>query len=75
QTRYNAYQKRITEALLSIKSANDGEFDVDSVARQLIALIDGLWLEYCLNAEGFTLRDARYDCYLFLKQFGVDLLN
>ena len=27
----------------------------NSVARQLIALIDGFWLEYCLHSEGFSL--------------------
>ena len=38
---------------------------IDSIARQMIALMDGLWLEYCLNAEGFTLADARTDCLGF----------
>jgi len=69
--RYGAYKARIKAALLEISSANAGQFDVDSVARQLIALIDGLWLEYCLHSSGFSLRAAKSDCYRFLQTHGV----
>ena len=47
------------------------EFDADGVARQLIALIDGLWLEYCLHSAGFSLAAAKTDCYQFLRGHGV----
>jgi hypothetical protein len=43
------------------------------VARQLIALIDGLWLEYCLHSDSFSLSAARTDCYQFLAAYGVTL--
>ncbi|MCP4469387.1 MAG: TetR family transcriptional regulator [Gammaproteobacteria bacterium] len=71
--RYGTYKARIKEALLDIASARAGLFDVDSVARQLIALIDGLWLEYCLHSNGFSLRAAKADCYRFLHAHGVIL--
>jgi hypothetical protein len=47
------------------------ELVVDNVARQLIALIDGLWLEYCLHSEGFSLAAAKTDCYWFLQSHGI----
>ena len=48
----------------------DGQFDADSIARQLIALIGGLRLEYCLHSVGFSLSAARTDCYQFLSAYG-----
>jgi hypothetical protein len=45
----------------------------ESLARQLIALIDGLWLEYCLHPDEFTLAMAREDCYQLLRLNGVAL--
>ena len=35
-------------------------------------MIDGLWLEYCLHSEEFTLTMARDDCYRLLRSQGVD---
>ena len=69
--RYGAYKARIKNALADISSTQTGLFDVDSVARQLIALIDGLWLEYCLHSNGFSLGVAKADCYRFLRAHGV----
>jgi TetR/AcrR family transcriptional repressor of bet genes len=69
--RYGAYKTRIKNALADIASENAGLFDVDGVARQLIALIDGLWLEYCLHSSGFSLRAAKADCGHFLQAHGI----
>ena len=69
--RYGAYKAKIKNALADIASANAGLFDVDSVARQFIALIDGLWLEYCLHSSGFSLQAAKADCCHFLQAHGV----
>ena len=69
--RYGIYKARIRNALADISSTNGGLFDVDSVARQLIALIDGLWLEYCLHSSGFSLGAAKEDCHRFLRAHGV----
>ena len=70
---YGSYKARIKGALLDIASQKGGQFDVDSVARQLIALIDGLWLEYCLHSNGFSLDVAKMDCYRFLRVHGITL--
>ncbi len=71
--RYGSYKTRIKGALIDIASQKEGQFDVDSVARQLIALIDGLWLEYCLHSNGFSLGVAKMDCHRFLRAHGVTL--
>ena len=47
--------------------------DAASIARQVVALIDGLWLEYCLHSEGFSLADAKRDCLDLLAAYGIVL--
>lgn len=69
--RYDRYHERIKTALRQSAAEAPGSYDIDSVARQLIALIDGLWLEYCLHSDGFSLAAARSDCYQFLAAYGI----
>jgi AcrR family transcriptional regulator len=69
--RYRFYSLRIKNALQQEFKSHNSDYNTDSVARQLIALIDGLWLEYCLNAEGYLLADAKADCYQFLEGYGI----
>jgi len=71
QSRYNKYKARIENALLGIARLQGLKLATDSVARQLIALIDGLWLEYCLHSDGFSLAAAKTDCYRFLQSHGI----
>lgn len=73
QSRYRKYKARIAQALKSIAKVDKTELEADSVARQLIALIDGLWLEYCLHSAGFSLAAARTDCYRFLQSHGAKI--
>ena len=69
--RYDEYRLRLTAAIERQPGAI--RHDADSVARQLIAIIDGLWLEYCLHSESFSLSAARTDCYQFLEACGIEL--
>ena len=79
--RYDHYKETIKTALRRISNgmpngmANGmpNHFEVDSVARQMIAIIDGLWLEYCLHSDGFTLAAARADCCRFLSAYGIEI--
>ena len=71
--RYRIYQQRIENALMGIVGRRNPDMDTNSIARQLIALIDGLWLEYCLHSEGFSLATARADCYRMLNVYGIEL--
>jgi hypothetical protein len=44
------------------------ELDARSAAVSLIALTDGLWLEWCLDSKGFTPQEAETACLNFVKQ-------
>ena len=69
--RYRDYTLRIVDALDLIASRSGIQLDSARIARQMVALIDGLWLEYCLHSDGFSLASARSDCYQFLQAQGV----
>lgn len=71
--RYRDYKLRIVTALQAVAAAQGLVLDAESVARQMIALIDGLWLEHCLHSTSFSLVDAQRDCYRFLHANGIDL--
>ena len=73
QSRYRKYKARISQALKSIAEVDKTDLDADSITRQLIALIDGLWLEYCLHSTDFSLAAARADCYRFLHSHGATI--
>jgi len=51
-----------------IARKRDIELDARSAAVSLIALIDGLWLEWCLDSKGFTPQEAETACLNFVKQ-------
>lgn len=67
ENRYRHYKEKLVAALNIISIERNLNLDANAIARQLIALIDGLWLEYCLHSEGFSLDAARQDCYQFLQ--------
>ena len=71
--RYLAYTARISAALAEIAAADGLDLDCASLARQVVALIDGLWLEHCLHSESFSLADARRDCLGLLAAHGIEL--
>ena len=67
ENRYRLYKQKLIGAVNVIAAEMDLNVDGNAIARQLIALIDGLWLEYCLHSDGFSLDAARQDCYQFLQ--------
>ncbi len=67
------YEDRIKVVLQQLLATTDVQPGVDSITRQLIALIGGLWLEYCLHSDGFSLSATRTDCYQFLSADGVTI--
>ena len=71
QNRYRQYRQRLVTALSAIATDDQLDIDAGSIARQLIALIDGLWLEYCLHSDGFSLAEAKSDCYRLLQGVGI----
>ena len=69
--RYKVYKDRIKNAVKTALTEQNKHLDTDSIARQLVALIDGLWLEYCLNSTEYSLADAKNDCFQFLNSYGI----
>ena len=67
ERRYRLYKQKLVTSINVIAERQGLMLDANSIARQLIALIDGLWLEYCLHSDGFSLDAARQDCYQFLQ--------
>ncbi len=73
--RYRVYTSLIATALDEISKQQGIEINSARLARQVVALIDGLWLEYCLHSEGFSLDDARRDCLDLLSAYGIELAD
>lgn len=71
QSRYQKYRQQLVSAMTCTGIPGISRSIAEHIARQLIALIDGLWLEYCLHSEGFSLASAKADCYQFLQSQGV----
>ncbi len=67
ERRYKKYKSRLTAAIRGIAKSRDVRINASDIARQLIALIDGLWLAYCLHADSFSLKVAKNNCYQFLN--------
>jgi len=69
ESRYQVYHQKLIRLISEIADNRLLDIDAIRVSRQLIALIDGLWLEYCLHSEGYSLETAAADCYQFLQQY------
>ena len=67
EKRYAIYKNRLATSIALVAKTNHVKIDEGAVARQLIALIDGLWLEYCLHSKEYSLTSAKIDCYQFIE--------
>ncbi len=66
---YNAYRAELAEDIAAVARARGRDVDASALARNFIALVDGLWLEWCLDegvvtpeaaeAAGFEMLEAR----------------
>ena len=69
EKRYRQYHRQLSLIIAEVAVNRLIEVDEAVIARQLIALIDGLWLEYCLHSRGYSLKAAAQDCYNFLQLY------
>jgi AcrR family transcriptional regulator len=67
EKRYAIYKNRLATSIALVAKTNHVKIDEGALARQLIALIDGLWLEYCLHSKEHSLTSAKIDCYQFIE--------
>lgn len=64
---YDAYRKAIGDALNEIAASRKLKADVEALAMTVIALIDGLWIEWCLNSSVVSRDSARAAVYDVLE--------
>lgn len=55
---YREYRRMIEEMVTALAAAERRVFDAPRAALGLVALLDGLWLEHCLDAQTFDAGEA-----------------
>jgi len=55
---YNAYRAELAEDIAAVAKSRGKTVDASALARNFIALVDGLWLEWCLDATVVTPESA-----------------
>jgi TetR/AcrR family transcriptional regulator, transcriptional repressor of bet genes len=64
---YDAYRKAAGDALTEIAEARKVKIDSEALAMAVIALIDGLWIEWCLDSSVVNRDSARAAVYDLLE--------
>lgn len=65
--RYAAYRAALAAAIVAVAKARGRAVDAKGLALKLIALIDGLWLEWCLDPKVLSAEHAKAACYGLLE--------
>ena len=65
--RYVDYSDGLRSAISVIAKQRRRTVDAQTLARTLIALIDGLWLEWCLDSSLLSAAQAKTACYDLLE--------
>jgi TetR/AcrR family transcriptional repressor of bet genes len=65
---YNAYRAELAEDIAAVARARGRLVDAPSLARNFIALVDGLWLEWCLDTTVVTPESAEAAGFEILEQ-------
>jgi TetR/AcrR family transcriptional regulator, transcriptional repressor of bet genes len=64
---YDGYRKKLAEAIERVAASRARDIDALNLARSFIALIDGLWLEWCLDSRAVSAAAAREASYALLE--------
>lgn len=67
--RYRIYKSSMADAISGISAERGKAVDAEGLARTLISLIDGLWLECSLDPKSLTPETARAACFAFLVPY------
>lgn len=62
RARYADYRRGLTEALRALARERGRGVEPERLATMLIALVDGLWLEWCLNPKAVSRAEAKAAC-------------
>lgn len=66
---YARYRKGVEAALHALAEERGQQADIPFVAMMFISLVDGLWLEWCIDPKQISERDAKDACYRLLEPF------
>jgi AcrR family transcriptional regulator len=64
---YDSYRKALAQAIGAVAASRGRDTDAWGLARSFIALVDGLWLEWCLDSRAVSAPAARESCYDLLE--------
>lgn len=64
---YDSYRRRLAQDIAAVAQERKLSIDPLVLARSFIALMDGLWLEWCLDEKVVTPEEARAACYDLLE--------
>lgn len=70
---YATYRRGFARAIARSAEARSLDVDAVALARDISALIDGLWLEWGLDPQLFDAADAIAACHRLLAAHGIDL--
>lgn len=59
---YSQYRDNLEQIFLEISEKKNKQIDARLAAITLTALIDGLWLQWCLDPNGYNAREAEQSC-------------
>lgn len=69
QVYYSAYRDQVAEAIRAVARERGLSIDSDLLAVMLISIVDGLWLERCIDSEVLSDATARKACFTLLEAF------
>ena len=64
---YDAYRAELAEGIEAVAAASGKRVDAPALARSFIALVDGLWLEWCLDETVVTPEAAEAAAFEMLE--------
>ncbi len=72
---YARYRAGVEAALRSLAEERGREVDIPFVAMMFISMVDGLWLEWCIDPRQISASDAREACRRLLQPFFGDFAS
>jgi TetR/AcrR family transcriptional repressor of bet genes len=64
---YAAYHGVLAQAIKRLAASRRRQVDAPSLALSILALVDGLWIEWCLDPKILSRDDARIACYSLIE--------
>ena len=66
---YGAFRRSISAAIRRVAKARDRDVNPEQLATMFISLVDGLWLEQCVDPGQMSGKAARDSCFRMLEAF------